>query len=415
MLLPLSVPHKRISDDGGRDSNAGKSSTSSAASHKTEHQHHHEHQHQGLVHRRNTLPLYCLPVVFGASLALLLGSLWYAKRIIAIVPAAPGSKHADFKLIPSSFEELQKEAHIIQEIASSHAFVYPLVFLVTYLFKQTWSTPGSALLNIFAGIAFGYKGFLLVTLGTAAGVACAYTLSRTFGSQILYKLNLEPRIAGLRTKVEQAKASKTLHFFLLALRVMPFCPQWLINLASPHLGIKLPLFVLTTVLGLSPYNFICVQAGATVSTIKLEAGEIVTPKMLGVLVLIAAVMIVPALFRERIEKWLLNRRDQSSAGGGDAADGTHTGTAVGGKTKKKTAATATQQQQQQQSTPKKAAYAEKAKGSEHTNSPTHGAAIKGFGGRSRNGTGGVEDGVAAADAAIAAGGGATSRHSSFTI
>ena len=62
---------------------------------------------------------------------------------------------------------------------------------------------------------------------------------------------------------------------LLSLRLFPASPNWLLNLSLPHLGVGLANFFLSVLigkeqsllllilltLGLTPYNFLCVQTG----------------------------------------------------------------------------------------------------------------------------------------------------------
>jgi uncharacterized membrane protein YdjX (TVP38/TMEM64 family) len=88
---------------------------------------------------------------------------------------------------------------------------------------------------------------------------------------------------------------------LLFLRVFPFTPNWFLNLASPWLQVPLYMFSPSVLLGLMPYNFITVQAGAMLSTLK-STSDMLDPKTICSLVLLALGMLVPMLLKRNKAK-----------------------------------------------------------------------------------------------------------------
>ncbi|KNC73625.1 hypothetical protein SARC_13816, partial [Sphaeroforma arctica JP610] len=53
------------------------------------------------------------------------------------------------------------------------------LFLAAYLFKQTFSVPGSAAMNILAGILWGFwPGLVIVCCTTTCGACLCYFLSK---------------------------------------------------------------------------------------------------------------------------------------------------------------------------------------------------------------------------------------------
>jgi uncharacterized membrane protein YdjX (TVP38/TMEM64 family) len=64
------------------------------------------------------------------------------------------------------------------------------------------------------------------------------------------------RLAQFRRRLEASRAH--LPFFLLFLRLFPMSPNWALNMASGVLGVPLHLFFLSVLLGLAPYNYLCV-------------------------------------------------------------------------------------------------------------------------------------------------------------
>lgn len=56
--------------------------------------------------------------------------------------------------------------------------------------------------------------------------------------------------------------------FLLFARMFPISPSWLLNIVAPFLNIPLPIFAISALIGLAPYNFICVQAGYILADLR---------------------------------------------------------------------------------------------------------------------------------------------------
>merc|ERR1712198_97671 len=66
-----------------------------------------------------------------------------------------------------------------------------------------------------------------------------------------------------------------LPFFLLFLRLFPMSPNWALNMASGVLGVPIHLFFISVLVGLMPYNYLCVTSGAILSEIN-DLGDIVS-------------------------------------------------------------------------------------------------------------------------------------------
>jgi len=50
--------------------------------------------------------------------------------------------------------------------------------------------------------------------------------------------------------------------------MFPISPSWLLNIVAPFLNIPLPIFAISALIGLAPYNFICVQAGYILADLR---------------------------------------------------------------------------------------------------------------------------------------------------
>jgi uncharacterized membrane protein YdjX (TVP38/TMEM64 family) len=278
------------------DERMGRGVDTSAGLHPTHHRH---------LRTKRRLPLYLLPVIALGCAGLL------AFVVYVFQSSLPPSKH---KLLPSSLEELSKSSGYIALVAKQRPWGLAITFSLAYLMKQTFSVPGSVALNIFAGLAFGHlRGVILTCFLTAIGASLAYLLSFEFGHHLIHRFpKLETKILPLKLRIGAARKRKTLIFYLAALRMTSFFPQWLLNLASPHLSVPLVAFFFpATLFGTLPYNAVTVGAGAALAdALHSEDGkdrpplvwsDIISTKTMLLMMAMAAVVALPGLLMKRLE------------------------------------------------------------------------------------------------------------------
>ncbi len=90
-----------------------------------------------------------------------------------------------------------------------------------------------------------------------------------------------------------------LPYFLLGLRLFPASPNWAINVACGVLGVPLTAFFPTALLGLLPYNYLCVQAGVMLSSIRGMSDVFSTATMLQMTAMAAAATLPGIMLRTR--------------------------------------------------------------------------------------------------------------------
>ena len=100
---------------------------------------------------------------------------------------------------------------------------------------------------------------------TAAGASMCYLLSYCFGKDVV------TRYFGHRLRPIQDKLTndqQSLLLILISLRVFPMSPNWFLNITSPILGVPIRLFFVSVLIGLVPYNYLCVQTGLILSELQ---------------------------------------------------------------------------------------------------------------------------------------------------
>lgn len=245
-------------------------------------------------------PLWTLAAVFLVMLGITTMAVKHATGGASDSSAgtdAPASSSGS--LLPSTFDEVRASASHLRAAAEARPIAWSLAFFAAYTFKQTWCVPGSAVLNVLAGATFGAAwGMSLVTAGTAVGVALLYGLSSLYGDRLFLNwCGLRRRIQPLQTRVSQAAAASALPPFLLSLRVVTIFPQWLVNIAAPHVSIPFGTHAWTTPLGIAPYNFLGVRTGALLSTLSWQ--EALSPGVLASFGALAAVMAGLGVYMKR--------------------------------------------------------------------------------------------------------------------
>jgi len=169
--------------------------------------------------------------------------------------------------IPWNLEDLKKLNNELGHLQERNYSTVLLFFCSFYILKQTFCLPGSFWLNIWAGNLFGILyGFPLVCMLTSLGASCCYWISHFAFRRIVVRF-FPQKLAALQKKVDNQKDD--LFWFLILLRIVPFTPNWLLNLLSPIVDVPFNLFWASIFIGLMPYNFIAVQTG----TILTDIGE----------------------------------------------------------------------------------------------------------------------------------------------
>ncbi|XP_018549327.1 transmembrane protein 41A-B [Lates calcarifer] len=206
----------------------------------------------------------------------------------------------EFRLkFPSDLDELRDLAEMLKFYKREHHGYVLLLFCSAYLYKQSFAIPGSSFLNMLAGAIFGpWEGLVLACLLATTGSTFCFLLSSTFGKQHVVQLFPE-KVALLQMKVEQNRSS--LFFFLLFLRFFPMTPNWFLNITCPVLNIPIPIFFFSVLIGLIPYNFICVRTGSILSEIS-SLDDIFSWSTLAQLLAIALMALVPGALIKRYSK-----------------------------------------------------------------------------------------------------------------
>jgi uncharacterized membrane protein YdjX (TVP38/TMEM64 family) len=209
-----------------------------------------------------------------------------------------------------SLETLKTQRAALQGFVAARPLAAPLVFVLAYAGAVALSLPGALFLTLAVGLLFGtVLGSVLSVTGATIGAVLIFLVARTaLGSTLRDRAGpwLERMEAGFR---EDAFS------YLLVLRLIPLFPFWLVNLVPAVLGIPLRIFALATLIGIVPGSLVYTSVGNGLGAVLDQGGEpdlglILQPQVLGPLLGLAALALLPALYR----RWKASPRRRGAAG-----------------------------------------------------------------------------------------------------
>jgi len=173
------------------------------------------------------------------------------------------------------------------------------VYIVVYAILVACSVPEAAIVTVAGGLLFGTViGCALTVTGATIGASILLVVVRSAFAQTLdrHRHRIPEQV---RIRLERDGFG-----YLLALRLVPLFPFWIVNLAAAVAGIRLAVFVPATLLGIAPASFVLSSIGAGVGTILAEGrtpdlSVLFSARVLLPLLGLAVLSLLPALLRRR--------------------------------------------------------------------------------------------------------------------
>jgi len=151
--------------------------------------------------------------------------------------------------IPKSFIELQALNTLLKKYRDIYPYRIVICYVITYLFLQAFSLPGSMYLSILGGAVWGVPRALpLACACVASGATLCYLISAALGPAILTLPKWKARLDKWADKIDGQRDN--LISFLIILRIAPLPPHWVVNIICPHVGIGIIPFWISTFLGI---------------------------------------------------------------------------------------------------------------------------------------------------------------------
>ena len=199
----------------------------------------------------------------------------------------------------TGWDSLARYQGLLTGWVHAHPIAAAGLYVIAYILTAALSLPQATLLTVAGGLLFGtILGGILTVIGATIGASVLLVAVRSaFGSVLERNRHRIP--APMQDRLARDGFS-----YLLALRLIPLFPFWLLNLAAAVAEIRLPAFVTATLLGIAPASFILCSIGAGVGGILAEGrtpdlSMLFSARVLLPLAGLAILALLPALLRRR--------------------------------------------------------------------------------------------------------------------
>lgn len=192
---------------------------------------------------------------------------------------------------------------VLRSVIAAHPLLAPLAFVGIYATAIACSFPAASALTIAAGFLFGWAlGSALAVTGATIGAALLFLAARTaFGGFLRRKLG------GFSARLADG-FEKDAFTFLLVLRLAPFIPFIVVNIAPAMFNVRLGTFIAATAIGIIPgavaYAWLGEGVGSLLEAARSAGHEIgprdlVTPEITIAFVALAVVALIAAVVKKR--------------------------------------------------------------------------------------------------------------------
>ncbi|MFU8831951.1 MAG: FAD-dependent oxidoreductase [Wenzhouxiangella sp.] len=190
-----------------------------------------------------------------------------------------------------SLEELLRHRDQLLAFTEDNLLLMIGIYLAVYIVMAALSVPGAAILTLAGGALFG------IVLGTIAA-SLASTIGATLvflAARFLFRDTVQSRF-GKRLKAVNEGVERDGAFYLLALRLVPVFPFWVINLVMALTPIKTWTYFWVSQLGMLPATIVYVNAGTQLARIDTMR-DILSIQLIGAFALLG---LLPLILR-----WIL--------------------------------------------------------------------------------------------------------------
>lgn len=201
-----------------------------------------------------------------------------------------------------SLDTVKTHRETLTAFVARNLLAAAITYVAVYVVAVAFSLPGAVLLTLSGGFLFGgLLGTSLTVVAATAGATLVFLFTRSLiGDRALDRFgdSAQRIAAGIR---RNAMA------YLLALRLVPLFPFFLVNLVPALVGVRFSTFAITTFFGIIPATAVFSLAGAGLGSI-IDKGEtisvrsILTPEIVAGLAGLALLSLLSIPIRSRLTR-----------------------------------------------------------------------------------------------------------------
>ena len=212
--------------------------------------------------------------------------------ILAAVAVLASGVHQELDLAG-----LQRHRGSLEAFVAARPLLAPLGFMLVYAVVTATMLPGAVFLTLGGGFLFGpWLGAACSVVGAGTGAVVVAAIARSaVGSSLRHRAG--PWLARIEAGFRRDAFS-----YVLALRLIPLFPFWLVNLLPAVLAVPLPAFALATFIGIIPGALVYAGIGSGLGTILDAGGQaepdlLLRPQIILPLLGLAALSLLPVVYR----------------------------------------------------------------------------------------------------------------------
>lgn len=166
-----------------------------------------------------------------------------------------------------SFESLAANEAALKQAVADNFWLTVLAYMAIYIAAVILSLPGAIWLSLAGGLMFGtvQGGIIIITAATIG--ACGLFVAARFVMGDMLRAKAGPTLAKFEASFNRDALS-----YMLILRLLPIFPFFIVNLGAALVGVRFPVFALTTFFGIMPGTFVFASIGNGISVL-LQAGQ----------------------------------------------------------------------------------------------------------------------------------------------
>jgi uncharacterized membrane protein YdjX (TVP38/TMEM64 family) len=196
-----------------------------------------------------------------------------------------------------TFQSLRDNRIVLLDYVQEHQVLAPLFFVLIYAGVVALSVPGATFMTLTGGFLFGaVMGTAYVVLGATLGATILFLAARTAFSELLRK-----RAGPWMQKMSKGFQENEINYMLF-LRLVPLFPFFIVNIVPAFFGVRVSVFVLTTLVGIIPGAFVYANVGDGIGSIfdvggKLSLQSIMTPQLILSFTALGVLAIIPVIYQ----------------------------------------------------------------------------------------------------------------------
>lgn len=193
-----------------------------------------------------------------------------------------------------TFENLKENSNIMRSYIEAY-YVPSVIAFIAAVISTALFVPGTLVMTLVGGFLFGVLiGAVYLIAGATIGASIAFLSARyVIGNWIQRKY--EEHLKAFNNEI-----SRHGHNYLIAFRIVPVMPFFLVNYLAGITKIRLSKFVWTTAVGMLPGSVVYSFAGQELGNIETP-DDIMSTRLMLAMVLLALSVLLPVFVR--LFKW----------------------------------------------------------------------------------------------------------------